>query len=271
MCPLMIVSKYLIPILPSAVQKFKILKKTTNKLDNSVPYMNLVMALYWIGRNYRFDILFACIFYATFSHCYTQDLYKEALKVLYFLVNTIDTTLEFNQDPTKSLQLRVECDASFGDFPVFCTLVYLNECLIHVDVAKNKSESIVDTVTVTSSTHAEMGAMFNASKLAVGVYKTLDPYIEITLPVMLFNDGKSAMFNLENLVTNKRTLHLDVKYRYVTELVDKKFLILLHKGTKILLADIGTKALAQPVYRELASKILNFKYVDRKSIVVLRK
>ena len=184
--------------------------------------------------------------------------------MLCYLLNTIDTTLEYHQPKTDEINLRIECDASYNAFSMFCTMIFMNDCLIHVDVTRNKSESITDTVTLTSSVHAEMGAAYIAAKNAVSGYKIISPYIRIKLPIMLMNDAKSALFNLENLVTNKRTMHLDVKYRYVTELVNKGFITLLHKGTKELLADFGTKALVPAKFILIVEKILCLIYSDKK-------
>jgi hypothetical protein len=259
------VSKYDVAISPAVIARGKALKQIKNpNVNKAIKYMNLVMGLFWVARNYRYDILFACIFYASHSHCYNEELYKDALKTLYYLKNTVDTTLDFELLKRGKLDIRLDCDASFGDFPVFCTMVYINNCLVHMEVNRNKSESIVDTETVTSSTHSEMGAIFLTAKLGVSVYKILFEMGDVTLPVIICNDGKSALFNLENFVTNKRTLHLDVKYRYVTELKKKGFLELLHKGATVMWADIGTKALGPGAFLPVVKQILNFKIASLK-------
>ena len=59
-------------------------------------------------------------------------------------------------------------------------------------------------------------------------------------------------------MNNKATMHLAVKYRYITELIHKGFLVLYYEKGKIILADIGTKALPYVDHRRLATEILDF-------------
>ena len=72
-------SKVNIPISPTTVAKHLLYKKgvlKNQKLDTSIDYMSLVMSLMWLARCYRYDIMFAVIFFSTFSHCYNQELYN---------------------------------------------------------------------------------------------------------------------------------------------------------------------------------------------------
>ena len=51
-------------------------------------------------------------------------------------------------------------------------------------------------------------------------------------------------------------MHLSTKYRYVTELVNKGFIVLRHQGTKVLLADVGTKALPLALFLPIIEQML---------------
>ena len=174
-----------VPITTQAVEKLlKLPRKTT--VDTSIPMMELVMSLFWLGRNVRYDILFACIFYATFSHCYTQEVFDECLNVLYYLLNTLDAKLVYRDNGIKeSCDIKIVVDASYGKFPVGCAMVYLNGCLIHFGIERNKGTSITETDQLTSSMHGEVAVCFIGTKLGVHIYEVVSPITKVILPILI--------------------------------------------------------------------------------------
>ena len=174
--------------------------------------------------------------------------------VLHYLKNTRQAKLVYKKSEHNEFKIKIMSDASYGAFPVHCSFIYLNDCLIHVNVARNKATSLSDTDQVTSSMHSELSGIFDGTKLGVHVYNILIPYSEVDTPIVHLNDSKSAIFNADGFVNNKKTLHLAVKYRYVTELIHKKFMMLNYESGKLLHPDIDTKALpAGPLSCQLPS------------------
>jgi hypothetical protein len=110
---------------------------------------------------------------------------------------------------------------------------------------------------------SELSGIFDGTKLGVHVYNILIPYSKVDTPIVHLNDSKSAIFNADGFVNNKKTLHLAVKYRYVTELIHKKFMVLNYESGKLLLPDIGTKALPAGPFHVIAVQMLDF--VDQQS------
>ena len=83
--------------------------------------------------------MFAVIFFSTFSHCYNQELYNDCLQILKYLVNTKHAKLVFRKSNHENFTIKILCDASYGEFPVGCALVYVNDCLIHVVCERSKA------------------------------------------------------------------------------------------------------------------------------------
>jgi len=79
-----------------------------------LPFKSLNMKLYWIARSFRVHILYACNFFARFSHCYNEKLYKEMLNVILYLKGTIDWKLTFQVDPDVTMALNFACDADLA-------------------------------------------------------------------------------------------------------------------------------------------------------------
>ena len=106
-----------------------------------------------------------------------------------------------------------------------------------------KGRELSDTLTKTSAAHSEIFGTFMTTKRVSYAYNFLHEFVQVDVPICMSMDCDPARFILDNRVNNKRTMHLAVKFRYVTELIERKFIKLIrHKG-KDLIADMGTKAL----------------------------
>ena len=89
----------------SKVQPNPLRSGTESKYDKSKmgdapsskkPFLALLMSIYWIGCCTRPEVLCACVFFAHFSNCYTDELYTELLVILNYLYHTRGYTLVFN-------------------------------------------------------------------------------------------------------------------------------------------------------------------------------
>ena len=63
---------------------------------------------------------------------------------------------------------------------------------------------------------------------------------------------------MDLLTTRKHSILLAVKYRYITELIHKKFMVLNYEPGNLLLPDIGTKPLAVGPFHVIAAQVLDF-------------
>ena len=68
---------------------------------------------------------------------------------------------------------------------------------------------------------------------------------------MLKSQGAIAL--TKNPKTHSRTKHIDIKYHYIREAVDKKDIELVYCPTDKMVADILTKGLPRPKFDELRS------------------
>lgn len=68
---------------------------------------------------------------------------------------------------------------------------------------------------------------------------------------MIYFDNVSAIKLAKNPVHHSRTKHFDVKYHFIRDLVQKKYIELKHINTKHQLAYIFTKAVAKDQFLAL--------------------
>ena len=103
------------------------------------------------------------------------------------------------------------------------------------------------------------------SKITVYPFNLLDEFVNVDTPIWIHIDCDPARFILENRVNNKRTLHLAVKYRYVTELVENGFFKLVREKGTDLIADVGTKPLTRQQLEKWCRIIFN---TENKEILI---
>ena len=79
----------------------------------------------------------------------------------------------------------------------------------------------------------------------------------ITFPekVNINCDNISAVFSSQNREHNKRTRHIDIRYFYIRDMIEQKEIITTHIPSEENFADILTKALAAPIFREFVSRL----------------
>jgi len=75
------------------------------------------------------------------------------------------------------------------------------------------------------------------------------------IPIALFIDNKSATSLSRNLVLHRRSKHIEAKFHFLREQVNKGALQIFHCSTKLRLADIFTKALKVDRFIKLRSLI----------------
>jgi hypothetical protein len=73
---------------------------------------------------------------------------------------------------------------------------------------------------------------------------------------IVYGDNQSAIAVSNNGVKGERTKHVDVKYHFVTETVERGSIKLVWVPTTQQQADIFTKALAAPVFQLLRTQMM---------------
>jgi len=114
-----------------------------------------------------------------------------------------------------------------------------------------------------SSSEAEYVALSEAAKEVKFVYQLLTSIgIKVKLPITIRVDNVGAIFMAENNSTNGRTKHIDIRYRFVNEYVDDKFVEIVFVGTKENVADLFTKNTTGSVHNLLKDGFLSCRFED---------
>ncbi|RXW14197.1 hypothetical protein EST38_g11655 [Candolleomyces aberdarensis] len=98
----------------------------------------------------------------------------------------------------------------------------------------------------TSSTEAEYMALFDCSKQVLWLRILLKELgIPMQVPTPIYVDNQGAIFNASNLVQERRTKHIDVRYHKIQEYVEEGQVVLYYIPTTENPADIFTKPLGR--------------------------
>lgn len=110
-------------------------------------------------------------------------------------------------------------------------------CLISWNTMKQKSVAA-------SSTEAEYMALFEGVREALwlkSLIKEIKLYLKGSIDIYKDNQGCISIAN--NPTCHKRTKHIDIKYHFTREQIEKKFICLKYISTEFQLADILMKPL----------------------------
>ena len=119
-------------------------------------------------------------------------------------------------------------------------------------------KSKVQSTTALSSCESEYIALCAAAQEAVhlkGLFLELVSEV-IDTPVVIYEDNMSTIQVSKNPVLHERQKHVEVKYHYVRECVAELRIQVRYLGTRLMIADLLTKAFQVGTWSELISPLL---------------
>ena len=108
-----------------------------------------------------------------------------------------------------------------------------------------------------SSSEAEYIALSETAKEIRFLYQLLTEMgIEVELPIVVRVDNIGAIFMAENIAVSPKTKHVDIRYRFVNDMVSERFLEVIFVGSLENDADLFTKNVKGEIYEKHSSKIV---------------
>ncbi|PPQ84311.1 hypothetical protein CVT24_012714 [Panaeolus cyanescens] len=217
-------------------------------ITSKLPYRSLIGAMLYIAVGTRPDISFAIQNLSQFLDTYDQSHWNAAIRVLRYLKGTRSLRLALGGDNGISLLGYTDSDWSQCINNRKSVSGYgftLGDGLISWCARKQRTVS-------TSSCEAEYIAAFEATKEALWLRNILS---ELDLikpdPVRIECDNTAAIRLSEDPSLHARVKHIDIKYHFIRDRVQKKQVFLHQIGTKDNIADIFTKALDKNTFLKL--------------------
>ena len=242
------------PIDPNALLSKDQCPSTPRQFDDmrSVPYREAIGSLMYAAIGTRPDITFAVTALSQYLQNPGRPHWEQAKRTIRYLKGTRDWKLEFG--PTGGVEGF--SDANWGndvdDRHSICGYVFnLNGGAISWS---SKKQSVV----ALSSTEAEYIGITHAAKEAIWVRHLLSELYSpdvLEYPITIHCDNRSAIELVKNATFHSRTKHIAIRYHYIREAFNDGLIILTHRGTDDMPADMFIKALVRVKLSKFAKSV----------------
>jgi hypothetical protein len=227
-------------------------------------YLSIVMALMYIGRLTRIDILLPTTFLASRAHVATEDDLAKLLHILCYLSGTPALGITIS---CTHLSIHIQCDASYGvhtDARSHTGYVIMlgGKSFLFAKSSKQKTVS-------TSSTEAEVHALVDAVKTGLWLQDLIhDLGLKDRSSVKIYQDNQSAI-QLVSISENnaKGSKHYMVKLTFLKELSMEGKIELEYLCTDEMSADMLTKPLVGKKFMKHRQAIMGYVETDQRGML----
>lgn len=226
--------------------------KTPPKFKN-YPYRELVESLLYASSKTRPDIAYAVNFVSRSVEEPTQERINDIKHILQYLKGNIDSGIKYIKNGDVNI-LQAYCDADFaGDLE---TRRSTTGYIIFFSGGPISWSSRKQPIIAQSTTEAEYIAAAECCKELVYLKSLLEELLNKEIKIELNIDNQSAITLIKNGIVNKRSKYIDVKFRFIHDLVKNNIISLKYCPTTEQIADILTKPLNTNNYLKLSDKIV---------------
>ncbi|XP_071689292.1 uncharacterized mitochondrial protein AtMg00810-like [Rutidosis leptorrhynchoides] len=219
--------------------------------DDPTYYRSLVGALQYLTITHP-DISYTVNQVSQFLQAPTLDHFQAVKRIIRYIKGTIHYGLTFYHSPKTSILGYSDADwARCIETRCFTYeySIFLGSNLVSWSAKKQP-------MVAHSSCESEYRALANTTAEIVWITHLLRELH--TLPPdrpTILCDNKSALFLSQNLVSHKRSKHIDIDYHFVCELVTSGKLHTKFVPTNLQFADIFAKSLPRPLFESFRSKL----------------
>jgi hypothetical protein len=224
-------------------------KSTASNFDTGEhfegPYREPNGALLYLAMTTRPDILFSVNCFGQLQEQPTVAAWSGLKRVLRYLKGTLELKLFFpkcsNDDIVISLYVDADWGANLRDRKsISGYILMLNSCPIIWNVKKQTSIAL-------SSTEAEILALAQAIQNLLIVYNLTKEILGCKeIKMIIYEDNQSAIKAVLNENNCARLKHLDIKLKYIREIIKTNAISVEYISTEDQLADLFTKSLPKP-------------------------
>jgi hypothetical protein len=212
------------------------------------PYAEIIGMLMWLCLNTRYDCAYAVTYLSKFNNAHDHSHIKAVKRILRYLRGTRDLSLTYHRDESKTANsvdnyLVAWSDADFASDPltrrsVTGSIVTFNGSVILARSSRQKSVQL-------STQAAELIALSETARRVAYIRMLaheLTPNFKMK-PTILYGDNQASLFTANTQTTSDKVKHIDIRDRFIKQLVANKVIETRYSPTDYMLADIFTKAL----------------------------
>jgi hypothetical protein len=212
-------------------------------------FRQAIGGLLYLSKCTRPDITYAVNQVARKMENPTEGDWKNVKRIFRYLSGTKDLGLTYTKDDEKIVGYS---DASYASMPdrksTSGYLFIMNNGAI---TWRSKRQPVV----ATSSMEAEYIALASAAKEALWIRKIAMELHQQEEKMVIMEDNQACIKFARDAIHNDRTKHIDVRYFFVRDRVEKNQLQLLYCPTTEMLADMLTKPLGAILFNRFSTNI----------------
>jgi hypothetical protein len=203
-------------------------------------FREMVGCLIWLAGYTRPDLLYPTQQLAQVMSNPTETHYELLKRVVAYAIITKDRCLTYKNDG-KGVQIQAYVDANYNTDDTGRSNA---GWIVTMSGASIMSSSKTIKTVATSSTHAEIHALFHCTKDVLWVRRLLEELgIPQGKPTPIYEDNTACLKFAETLQVSNRTKHLEIKYFHIKQIMNWGQITLIYIPTKDQIADALTKPL----------------------------
>ncbi len=212
-----------------------------------------VVKLLFLAKRGRPDVLLAVSFLTTRVKMPDDDDWKKLVRVLGYLKGTIDHDLMITCTDLATLTWYTD-----GSHAIHDDMKGQSRAVLMIGDSAIMLRSNKQKINTRSSTEAEWIAVDDALPMVQWARNFMQDQ-RYDLNMVIKEDNKSTMLLMKNgrLSAGKRTKHLDIRYFYVKDLIERGIVSIEHCNTEDMIADFFTKPIQGKRFQLLCDIILN--------------
>lgn len=215
------------------------------------PYRELIGCLTYVAVTSRPDICAAVNYYSTFQSCASDVHWNHAKRILRYIKGTLDLKLVMKRSTScEVIEGYADSDwaGDIGDRKSLSGYVFqVHQATVSWTAQKQRTVAL-------SSAEAEYISLSVAVKEAIWLRMLLKDFKkEFGGPTIIHEDNQACISVAEDDKMTKRLKHIDVRYRFVQDAVQRGTICLEYVASENQVADIMTKGLPRVQFEKLRS------------------
>jgi hypothetical protein len=213
-----------------------------------------VAKVLYLAKRVRADCLCATMFLTTRVLCATEQDWSKLQRLFKYInaTKTMGTVLQRTRTDT----VRAQVDASFA---VHADMKSHTGIWITLGFGGFYIRSTKQRLMTKSSTESELVGMSDAIPMVIWFRNFLAAQGYDLLPAVICQDNQSTIaLAQKGKSTSDRTRHIDIRYFFIKDLIERKEIVVEYLKTEDMIADLLTKPLQGHKFRRLRGMALNW-------------
>nr|GEU69401.1 hypothetical protein [Tanacetum cinerariifolium] len=230
------------PMVEQAKLKLDLVRKPIDHID----YQSMIGSLMYVTLS-RPDIMFATCMCARYQANPNEQHVSAVKRIFRYLKGTINLGLWYPKDSGFDLTAYSDADHAgchLDRKSTYGSIQFLGDKLVRWSSKKQNCVSI-------STVESEYVAVSGCCAQVLWMRTQLTDYGSLYDKVPIYCDSKSAIAISCNPIQHTRTKHIDVRYHFIKDHVEKETIELYFVGTEYLLTDLFTKSLPEARFKFL--------------------